>query len=102
MASSHDAPGPDDFRPTPSTLPGQKPKGEPMLSRRDFIKRSVQLAVAGALVPGALSQLLPAVAPDALGGGGAGPIIRRDPSTNSKIPITVADLAGAPPVVVTA
>ncbi|HJQ93510.1 MAG TPA: Rieske 2Fe-2S domain-containing protein [Candidatus Thermoplasmatota archaeon] len=95
-------PGPDDFRPTPATLPGQKTKGEPLLSRRDFIKRSVQLAVAGALVPGVLSQLLPAVAPDALGGGGAGPIIRRDPSTNAKIPITVADLAGAPPVVVTA
>ena len=95
-------PGPDDFRPTPATLPGQKPKGEPLLSRRDFIKRSVQLAVAGALVPGVLSQLLPAVAPDALGGGGAGPIIRRDAATNSKIPITVADLEGAPPVVITA
>lgn len=98
----HDTPGPDDFRPTPATLPGQKPKGEPILSRRDFIKRSVQLAVAGALVPGVLSQLLPAVAPDALGGGGIGPIIRRDPATNAKIPITLADLAGAPPVVVTA
>lgn len=95
-------PGPDDFRPTPPTLPGQKPKGESLLSRRDFIKRSVQLAVAGALIPGALSQLLPAVAPDALGGGGPGPVIRRDPTTNSKIPITIADLAGAPPVVVTA
>src|SRR5688500_10090258 len=102
MTSGHDAPGPDDFRPTPATLPGQKPKGESLLSRRDFIKRSVQLAVAGALVPGVLSQLLPAVAPDALGGGGSGPIIRRDPTTNSKIPITVADLDGAPPVVVTA
>ncbi|HUR24967.1 MAG TPA: Rieske 2Fe-2S domain-containing protein [Candidatus Thermoplasmatota archaeon] len=95
-------PGPDDFRPTPVTLPGQKPKGESLLSRRDFIKRSVQLAVAGALVPGVLSQLLPAVAPDALGGGGAGPVIRRDAATNSKIPITVADLAGSPPVVITA
>src|SRR5687767_9915079 len=100
MTDGH--PGPDDFRPTPPTLPGQKPKSEALLSRRDFIKRSVQLAVAGALVPGALSQLLPAVAPDALGGGGAGPIIRRDPTTNAKIPITVADLDGAPPVVVTA
>ena len=95
-------PGPDDFRPTPATLPGQKPKGEPILSRRDFIKRSVQLAVAGALIPGALSQLLPAVAPDALGGGGAGPVIRRDAATNAKIPITIDDLAGPPPVVVTA
>lgn len=92
-------PGPDDFRPTPVS---DQPKKESMLSRRDFIKRSVQLAVAGALVPGVLSQLLPAVAPDALGGGGAGPIIRRDPATNSKIPITVADLEGAPPVVLTA
>jgi Rieske Fe-S protein len=92
----------DDFRPTPKELPGQGAKGEPLLSRRDFIRRSVQLAVAGAVVPGALSQLLPAVAPDAIGGGGAGPIIRRDPATNAKIPITVADLAGDPPVVVTA
>jgi Rieske Fe-S protein len=92
-------PGPDDFRPTPVD---DRPKKEPMLSRRDFIRRSVQLAVAGALIPGALSQLLPAVAPDALGGGGAGPIIKRDPQTNAKIPITVADLDGAPPVVVTA
>jgi Rieske Fe-S protein len=97
-----DTPGPDDFRPTPATLPGQRPKRESLLSRRDFIRRSVQLAVAGALVPGALSQLLPAVAPDALGGGGPGPIIRRDPTTNAKIPITLADLAGPAPVVVTA
>jgi len=98
------APSPDDFRPTPAKLPGQpeRKSSESLLSRRDFIKRSVQLAVAGALVPGVLSQLLPAVAPDALGGGGAGPIIRCDPSTNSKIPITVADLDGAAPVVVTA
>ena len=83
-------------------LPGSEPKKESLLSRRDFIRRSVQLAVAGALVPGVLSQLLPAVAPDALGGGGAGPVIRRDATTNAKIPITVADLAGAPPVVITA
>lgn len=100
MTDGH--PGPDDFRPTPKTLPGEKPKREPILSRRDFIKRSVQLAVAGAVVPGALSQLLPAVAPDALGGGGAGPVIKRDPTTNAKIPITIADLDGAAPVVVTA
>ncbi len=73
-----------------------------VFSRRDFIKGTVQLAVAGALIPGALTQLLPAVAPDALGGGGAGPVIRRAPQTNAKIPITVEDLAGAPPVVVTA
>lgn len=83
-------------------LPGQPAKKESLLSRRDFIKRSVQLAVAGAVVPGALSQLLPAVAPDALGGSGPGPVIRRDPATNAKIPITLADLAGEPPVVVTA
>jgi Rieske Fe-S protein len=102
MTDGHATPGPDDFRPTPAEMPGQPPKKEPLLSRRDFIRRSVQLAVAGALIPGALSQLLPAVAPDALGGGGAGPIIRRDAATNAKIPITVADLAGAPPVVITA
>ena len=75
---------------------------ESLLSRRDFIRNSVRLAVAGALIPGALSQLLPAIAPDAIGGGGPGPIIRRDAKTNTKIPITLADLAGEPPVVVTA
>src|SRR5688500_248453 len=78
-----------------------KAKGS-LLSRREFIRNSVRLAVAGAVIPGALAQLLPAVAPDALGGGGPGPIIRRDAQTNSKIPITIADLAGDPPVVVTA
>ncbi len=77
-------------------------KPESLLSRRSFIRRNVQLAVAGALIPGTLAQLLPAIAPDALGGGGAGPVIRRDPATNAKIPITIDDLAGDPPVVVTA
>lgn len=76
--------------------------GENLLSRRAFIATSVKLAVAGAIIPGALSQVLPAIAPDALGGGGPGPIIRRDPQTKAKIPITLADLAGAAPVVVTA
>lgn len=75
-------------------------KGGSIFSRREFIKGTVQLAVAGALIPGGLSQLLPAVAPDALGGGGPNPIIRRE--KGNKIPITVADLAGTPPVVVTA
>ncbi len=78
------------------------PKPESLLSRRSFIRRNVQLAVAGALIPGGLAQLLPAVAPDALGGAGAGPVIRRDPATNAKIPITIDDLAGDAPVVVTA
>lgn len=73
-----------------------------LFSRREFIKGTVQLAVAGALIPGVASQLLPAVAPDALGGGGPGPVIRRDANTNSKIPITIDDLAGPAPVVVTA
>jgi Rieske Fe-S protein len=80
--------------------PGESPPGEPLLSRRDFIRNTVRLAVAGAIIPGALSQLLPAVAPAALAGGGAGPIIRR--ANGQKIPITVADLAGPAPVVVTA
>ncbi len=78
------------------------PKGTPILSRRAFIANTVKLAVAGAIIPGTLSQALPAVAPDALGGVGPGPVVRRDPVTNSKIPITLDDLAGAPPVVVTA
>lgn len=76
--------------------------GEPMLSRREFIRNTVRLAVAGAIIPGALSQLLPAVAPDALGGVGPGPVVRRDPTTNAKIPITLGDLEGEAPVVVTA
>jgi Rieske Fe-S protein len=80
--------------------PGESPKGESLLSRRDFIRNTVRLAVAGAIIPGALSQLLPAVAPASLGGGGAGPIIKR--VNGQKIPITIADLAGPAPVVVTA
>ena len=100
--SDANVPHPDDFRPTPKQMPGQAPPKENIFSRREFIKGTVSLAVAGALIPGALSQLLPAVAPDALGGGGAGPVIRRDPNTNAKIPITIADLEGAAPVVVTA
>ncbi|HUR62409.1 MAG TPA: Rieske 2Fe-2S domain-containing protein [Candidatus Thermoplasmatota archaeon] len=84
--------------------PGESPKGEPLLSRRDFIRNTVRLAVAGAIIPGALSQLLPAVAPASLGGGGAGPIIRRpDPKDKSKkVAITIDDLAGPAPVVLTA
>lgn len=81
---------------------GTKSDKPPLLSRREFIRNTVRLAVAGALVPGAVATLLPAIAPDALGGGGAGPVIRRDPATNAKIPITLADLDGEPPVVVTA
>ncbi len=77
-------------------------KSPSLFSRREFIKTTVQLAVAGALIPGVLSQLLPAVAPDSIGGGGPGPIIRRDPKTNAKIPITITDLEGKAPVVVTA
>ncbi len=78
------------------------PKGTPILSRRAFIANTVKLAVAGAIIPGTLSQALPAVAPDALGGVGPGPVIRRDPATNNKIPITLNDIAGPTPVVVTA
>ena len=78
------------------------PKKESLLSRREFIRNSVRLAVAGALIPGVLSQVLPAIAPDSIGGGGVGPIIRRDEKTNAKIPITLDDLAGTPPVVLTA
>lgn len=76
--------------------------GPSLLSRREFIRNTVRLAAAGAIIPGALSQLLPAVAPDALGGAGPGPVIRRDPATNAKIPITLSDLEGDAPVVVPA
>ena len=53
-----DVPHGDDFRPTPKEMPGQPPRKakEPLLSRRDFIKRSVQLAVVGALIPGAAAE----------------------------------------------
>ncbi|MGB0652463.1 MAG: ubiquinol-cytochrome c reductase iron-sulfur subunit [Thermoplasmatota archaeon] len=97
MTKSSDGVPPADYVPDE---PYEKP--ESILSRRSFIRRNVQLAVAGALIPGTLAQLLPAVAPDAIGGGGSGPVVRRDPDTNAKIPITVADLAGETPVVVTA
>src|ERR1041385_5126021 len=87
---------------TDAPSPPAPAKKESLLSRREFIKGSVQLAVAGALIPGALTQLLPAVAPDALAGSGPGPIIKRDPKTNAKIPITIADLAGPTPLYLTA
>lgn len=93
---------PDAPTPPPKTYFDELPKKESLLSRRDFIKTSVKLAVAGALIPGALSQLLPAVAPAALSSSGAAPVIKRDPTTNAKIPVTIADLAGAPPIYVTA
>ncbi len=80
----------------------ENPNREPILSRRGFIRRNVQLAVAGALLPGGVAQVLPALAPSALTSGGAGPVILRDPTTNAKTPVTVDDLAGEPPVVVTA
>ena len=88
------SPGPNP--PAKTILPGEKPKGESLLSRRDFVRNTVRLAVAGAILPGVLSQVLPAIAPSALGGAGAGPVIRRDPKTNAKIPITVADLKPQP------
>jgi Rieske Fe-S protein len=81
---------------------GTKSDKPPLLSRREFIRNTVRLAVAGALIPGTLAQILPAIAPDALGGSGPGPVIRRDPTTNAKIPITLADMEGEVPVVVTA
>lgn len=89
--------------PIPSTEPGKdgrSPKhpgessAEPMLSRRSFVKNVVRLAVAGAILPGVMSQVLPAVAPDALGAGGGGPIIRRE--NGRKIPVTAADLKPQP------
>lgn len=80
--------------------PGERPPS--LLSRREFIRNTVRLAVVGALVPGVMAQLLPAIAPAALAGVGPGPVIRRDPQTNQRIPISLADLEGDPPVVVTA
>jgi Rieske Fe-S protein len=88
------SPGP--YPPAKTVLPGEKPKGESLLSRRDFVRNTVRLAVAGAILPGALSQVLPAIAPSSLAGSGSGPVIRRDPKTNAKIPITVGDLKPQP------
>lgn len=70
-----------------------------MLSRRDFIRNTVRLAVAGAVIPGVLTQLLPSVAPAALAGGGPGPIIRRDKRTNEKTPVSVEMLSETEPFV---
>lgn len=81
---------------------GQPEGGPPLLTRREFIGGVVKLAVAGALIPGVLSQVLPSIAPDALGGGGKGPVILRDKATNAKIPVTLGMLEGDPPVVLTA
>ncbi|MES2154624.1 MAG: Rieske 2Fe-2S domain-containing protein [bacterium] len=77
-------------------LPGMPPKKESILSRREFIRNTVRFAVAGAVIPGLLTQLLPSVAPAALSGGGPGPIIKRDPKSNAKIPVTIEDLAEQP------
>ncbi len=79
-----------------------QPQPDNLLSRRGFIKGVVGVALAGALIPGALSQLLPGLAPSGIGGGGAGPVVRRDPVTNAKIPITLDDLSGTAPVVIAA
>lgn len=76
--------------------------GGPLLSRRDFIRRSVQLAVVGALVPSAFAQLLPALAPDAIGASGPGPLILRDAKTRTKRAATVGDLLGPAPRVLNA
>ena len=63
----------------------------PLLSRRDFIQRSVRLAVMGAVVPGSITSLLPSLAPSALASTGPGPLLRRDRS-NAKFPVTLGDL----------
>lgn len=74
---------------------------ENILSRRAFIGNSVRLAALGALVAGGASMGLPFVSPDAFGASGPQPVVRRG-DLNEKIPITLADLAGEPPVVLTA
>ncbi len=80
----------------------EAPPKENLFSRRGFIKSAMGLAVAGALIPGAVTQVLPAMAPSALAAGGAGPVVLRDPATNAKIPVSISDLAGKAPVVVIA
>ncbi len=71
--------------------PPLAPRKESILSRREFIRNTVRFAVAGAVIPGLLTQLLPSVAPSALSGGGPGPIIARD-AKNAKVPLTIDDL----------
>lgn len=72
------------------------PKGPSLLSRREFIGTTMKLAVAGAIIPGALSQLLPAVAPIDKSLSGAQPVITRDPVTNAPRAVTIADLKPQP------
>lgn len=97
MSDEHfDEPHPE----TDVTILKPEPK-ENILSRRAFIGNTVKLAAAGALVAGGASMGLPFVAPNASGAGGEQPVIRRG-DLNEKIPITLDDLAGDPPVVYTA
>ena len=86
-----------DAKPAKHMLPGEK-TGPSLLSRREFVRNTVRLAVVGAVLPGALSQILPAIAPSSLAGVGAGPVIYRpDPKDHTKkVPVTVADLKPQP------
>lgn len=72
------------------------PKGPSLFSRREFIGTTMKLAVAGAVIPGALSQLLPGVAPIDKSTSGAQPVVTRDPVTNAPRPVTIADLKPQP------
>lgn len=71
-------------------------KGPSLLSRREFIGTAMGLAVGGALVSFGAAQLVPGLAPKPKGAGGASPVIRRDPATNAKIPVTLDDLKAQP------
>lgn len=82
--------------PVPNPAPGMPPQRDPILTRRQFIRNTVRLAVAGAVIPGLLTQVLPSVPGAALGGGGAQPIILRDKKTNEKRAVTLADLQPQP------
>ncbi len=72
------------------------PKGPNLFSRRQFIATTMKLAVAGAVVPGALSQLLPGMAPIDKASSGAQPVITRDAATNAPRAVTIADLKPQP------
>ncbi|MEA3191508.1 MAG: Rieske [2Fe-2S] domain [Thermoplasmata archaeon] len=92
------AKGPYPYEPTPPHPGERQPGSESLLSRRSFIRNIVRIGVAGAVIPGTLTQLLPAVAPAGAGAGAAGPVIKRDPKTNAKTPITIKDLGNDPVV----
>lgn len=66
------------------------------LSRRDFVKGAAIIGASAVLGAGALSRVLPMLSDEPAG---PGPIMRRDRTTDTLTPVTLADLTGDPVVV---